>query len=209
LKYYWGPLLGDSYALKKILFYTDPFFAECRAYGRIQECQKELRSRTKLVVKCHGYIFLSKKDERHLQEQGVDMGSNLLGKKLRRATGGRGRIRAIVKDLAPENKPINKGNFKAALRNVKDLNGFKIYNRDIRAENFKGPHIVDFGSSWTEPHCLLDALEDWTARESRLEDLVMFDNMVTEEGITESRVALPNLVYLRKLRSSSKKEKET
>ena len=209
MQYYWGPLLGDDYPLENVLFYTDPFFAECRAYGRIQEGQKEKRSREKLAVKCHGYIFLSKKDEKYLQEQGIDLGSHLLDNKLRRATGGQGRIRAIVKDLAPENKPINNSNLTEALRKVKQLNELKIYNRDIRAENFKGPHIVDFGSSWTEPHCLLAALDKFGDNDSRIVDLAMFDDMIFEEKIKTKLVAMPNLEYREKLRSSSKKEKKT
>ncbi|KAH8761543.1 hypothetical protein F5883DRAFT_562153 [Diaporthe sp. PMI_573] len=32
--YYWRVYLGSSTPLKKMIYYTDPFFAECRAYGR-------------------------------------------------------------------------------------------------------------------------------------------------------------------------------
>jgi hypothetical protein len=64
-----------------------------------------------------------------------------------------------VKDLAPSPTSVNSRNVQAALRRVRKLNELQIYNRDIRAENFIGGKLVDFGSSWTKPHIILDALE--------------------------------------------------
>lgn len=64
------------------------------------------------------------------------------------------------------------------------LNGQRIYNMDIRLGNYRDGKIVDFGSSWTAPHALLDALDDRGARVSKLADRVMFDEMVRDEEIS-------------------------
>ncbi|KAH8767190.1 kinetochore Sim4 complex subunit FTA2-domain-containing protein [Diaporthe sp. PMI_573] len=156
-KYYWGVYLGNSMPLKRVIYYTDPFFAECRAY--------------------------SHKDMRMLEHIGLDLRTEVLDAKLRQALDRGGRVQAIMKDLAPSPTSINSRNVWVALSRVRKLNELQIYNRDIRADNFIGGKVVDFGSSWTEPHIILDALEPDDAEDSRLEDLVMFDDMIEEEKI--------------------------
>ena len=150
-------------------------------------------------------MFLSKEGEAYLEDQGIDLGRDTLDNKLLKATGGQGRIRAIVKDLEPGDVTINAQNLRKALTNIRLLNKLKIYNRDVRAENFKNGYLVDFGSAWTEPHCLLDALADWMARDSRLEDLVMFADMIAEEEIKTKLVVLPDFDFRDKLRSHQKR----
>lgn len=200
--YYWGVYLGASTRLKKVIYYTDPFFAECRAYGRIEDASKRLGVKDQLAVKCHGYIYLGDEDKEKLQKMGLDLGTDVLDEKLKRALDGGGRVRAIVKDLALSHTSVNSRNVRAALERVRKLNELQIYNRDIRAENFVGGKLVDFGSSWTEPHVILNALEPDEAEDSRLEDLVMFDDMIEEEDIkTRPAVrALANVEYRKKLR---------
>jgi hypothetical protein len=202
--YYWGIYLGASARLKKVIYYTDPFFAECRAYGRIQEASEKLGIKDQLAVKCHGYIYLGDGDKKKLEEMGLDLRTDVLDEKLRRALEGGGRVRAIVKDLALSQASVNSSNVRAALQRVRKLNELQIYNRDVRAENFVGGKLVDFGSSWTEPHIILDALEPDEAEDSRLEDIVMFDDMIEEEEIkTRPRVrALANVEYRKKLRGN-------
>lgn len=208
--YYWGVYLGASTPLKKLIYYTDPFFAECRAYARIEEAPKRLGTKDQLAVKCHGYIYLGDGDKKKLEHMGLDLGTEVLDNKLRRALDGGGRVRAIVKELAPSHTSVNSRNVRAALSRVRKLNELQIYNRDIRAENFVGGKLVDFGSSWTEPHIILDALEPDDVEDSRLEDLVMFDDMIEEEEIrTRPKLqALDNVneEYRKKLRKTKGKE---
>ncbi|KAK8074980.1 kinetochore Sim4 complex subunit FTA2-domain-containing protein [Apiospora hydei] len=184
--YYWGPLLRDDIPLEEILCYTDPFFAEC-------------------PVKCHGYLYLSKDDEAFLTELGVDLGIDILDDSLRKALGHGGRVRAIVKDMAPESSGVTARSLTKVLRRVRALNQLDVFNRDIRLENFRGGLLVDFGSSWTKPHIVLDALGAVDKRDSLLEDLVMFDDMVAEEDIKTRLKALPNLEYCEKLRPRTDK----
>ncbi len=54
-----GGLVGVSTPLATVAYHTDPFFAECRAYGRIIEEQKKGTARNDIVVPCHGFLFLS------------------------------------------------------------------------------------------------------------------------------------------------------
>jgi hypothetical protein len=81
----------------------------------------------------------------------------------------------------------------------------EIYNRDIRRENFREGKLVDFGSAWTEPHCFMHSADTKEPGETRLMDLVMFDEMVDLEGIKTKIKAMQNWGYCKKLRSHSKK----
>jgi hypothetical protein len=187
--------------LERVVFYTDPFYAECRAYGRIKEAQEKGILKRQIVVPCHGYIFLKERDEQMLEERGVDLGRDALDDEFRQVAGEDDRARAIVKDFAPEDTGVHAKNLRKILRGIRSLNKLGIYNRDIRAENFKNGRLVDFGSSWTEPHSILSSLDEVEARSTRVEDLVMFDDMVEEEEITTDIRAMPNLDYCKKLRS--------
>jgi hypothetical protein len=176
--------------LNEIIFYTDPFFAECRAYGRIKEARVAKGIREKLAVPCHGYLFLTRRDERRLKRDGIDLGSRSLSKELRPPLLDTNLVRAIVKDFEPRPSGLNSKNVRQALRKLKQLNEIQVYNGDVRGENFRGGYLVDFGTSQTEPHCLLDALEEAQADAKKEEDMVMFDEAVIEDEVKTTARAL-------------------
>ncbi|KAL2678763.1 hypothetical protein Neosp_009514 [[Neocosmospora] mangrovei] len=71
--YFWEPLVGEDISLQTVSYYTDPFYAECRAYGRIQEAIKKGYLKPKIVVPCHGFFFLQERDEKVLQSRNIDL----------------------------------------------------------------------------------------------------------------------------------------
>lgn len=173
--------------LKEAIWYTDPFYAECRAYGRIREGLESGLVTEQTAVKCYGYLLLNKHDARWLKNEGIDLDYELLDHELREALGGDTRVRAIVKQFEKDTTEVHAGNIRKAWRSVCLLNDrLKIYNMDIKADKFIGSRLVDFGSSWTEPHKLLDYLEEVReemAKANRLKDRVNFENMIEEEEI--------------------------
>ncbi|KAI3338388.1 kinetochore Sim4 complex subunit FTA2-domain-containing protein [Ustulina deusta] len=204
---FWEAHLGDSYPPEKIIFYTDPFYAECRAFGRIQQAydNQEIHHRRVLAVKCHGYMFLKKNDQLALEKKGCYFGADLLDDKILRASGGNGRVRVIVKDLEPD-VGLNARKIRKAFERVYALNQLKIYNRDVRAANFVNCRLVDFGLSWTQPHEILEALAKDESRDEKLGDRVMFNDMIAVEGIKTRLNVLPDTGYWTKLRAWSKAE---
>ncbi|KAI1176028.1 kinetochore Sim4 complex subunit FTA2-domain-containing protein [Nemania sp. FL0916] len=190
VRYYWEDELDDSFPLNEIIFYTDPFFAECRAYGRIKEARVTKRVREKLVVPCHGYLFLNKKDEMWLKRDGVDLGSKHLSKEYHPTLVDPTLVRAIVKDFEPRPSGLTSKNVRQALRRVKRLNEIGIYNGDVRGDNFRGGYLVDFGTAQTEPHCLLDILDEDDLGAKKEEDMVMFDEAVIEDEVKTRARAL-------------------
>ncbi|KAH6847092.1 kinetochore Sim4 complex subunit FTA2-domain-containing protein [Chaetomium sp. MPI-CAGE-AT-0009] len=202
-RYYWGNLLDDSVPLSDVIFHTDPFYAECRAYGRIKKAQGNRRGKRELAVPCHGYLFLQERDMQILREERVDLNEDAVDNKLLQVNREDGRVRAIVKDFVPGDSGVNAGNIRQILRDIRALNRLGIYVGDVRADNFKAGKIVDFGLSSTVPHCIMKSLDEVGLRDSKLEDLVMFDEMVVEEGLVTTVKAMPNMEYCSKLRSWS------
>ncbi|KAI1123663.1 kinetochore Sim4 complex subunit FTA2-domain-containing protein [Nemania abortiva] len=184
-KWDWGNLLGNEYPLEKAIFYTDPFYAECRAYGRIKEATDRGEVTGKIATKCRGYIFLNADDQRWLENEGIDLGTEILSDELLPIVGGAGRPRAIVKDFEIAGTDFDKQTpqqIRSSFRNVWLLNKLGIFNRDIRAENFRNGWLVDFDTSYTLPHDIYGALPPSKAIGMQAEDTVDFEEMLKRVG---------------------------
>lgn len=189
-RYYRDTRLEKEVPLGEAIFYTDPFYAECRAYGKIQQGLDTGDVKTHIAVKCHGYLYLKAEDKRWIKN--LDLEYRLLDDELRQALGDT-RVRAIVKSLDKDPRKVDAENVKKAWQRLFLLNhSLKIYNMDIKADNFINYRLVDFGSSWTEPHILLEYLEKdipTTARAKKSRDRTNFQNMIDDEEIpTKLRV---------------------
>jgi hypothetical protein len=104
----------------------------------------------------------------------------------------------------PGDAGVNAGNLREILRDIRALNKLGIYVADVRADNFRGGKLIDFGLSITVPHCIMESLDEVRLGHQQLIDLVMFDDMVEEERVVTAVRAMPNLEYRSKLRSWSK-----
>ncbi|KAI0411140.1 kinetochore Sim4 complex subunit FTA2-domain-containing protein [Xylaria grammica] len=202
--FYWGTRLREKLPLKQAIFYTDPFYAECRAYGRIEDGKVDRHSRMprvrqQIAVKCHGYLLLDDSDKRWLLDRGHDLETDLLDNDVHEALEGDTRVRAIVKHLDKRPSLLHAGNIGRAWTSVHLLNkSLKIYNMDIKADNFIGFRLVDFGSSWTEPHEILrylDEKHERVGRNKRGRDRENFDDMIEEEEIPTRLKVVPTSRY--------------
>ncbi|KAI1739228.1 kinetochore Sim4 complex subunit FTA2-domain-containing protein [Xylaria scruposa] len=178
--------LREAYPLEKLMVYTDPFYAECRAYGRIKEAVDRGEIREKIAAKCHGYIFLNSIDEKWLINHGIDLGTKILDDQLRQIVGGAGKPRAIVKDFeiaGPDLDEQTPQQIRRSFRSIWQLNQLGIFNRDVRTENFRNGWLVDFDTSYTLPHAIYSTLSPFEAAATRGRDEVKFDEMLKEAGI--------------------------
>ncbi|KAK2593437.1 hypothetical protein QQS21_008854 [Conoideocrella luteorostrata] len=178
-----GALLGRDTPLDTAAFYTDPFYRECRAYGRIHEAIRRRELKADVAVACHGYFFLQTKDQQILNNHNIDLRLDMVDLDYQSATIGGCRPRAIVKDLASSDSGVTGKNLGRLLHNLSRLNRAGVYNSDIHLNNYKDGKIIDFGSSWTEPNPLLDAWGKITNWLEKMGDRIRFDEMVTKEGI--------------------------
>ncbi|KAI1299763.1 kinetochore Sim4 complex subunit FTA2-domain-containing protein [Xylaria venustula] len=198
-----------------LTFHTDPFFAECRAYGRINQYYEGLgntaerrrgRSRSGprtantrlLAVPCYGYITLSADYEKLFREK-FDIfdwnrpdleDSNHVARKP---------FRALVKKFIPSQVSIL--NPRRMLGDLKKLRNLGIFVRDIYARNYKDGLLVDFSVAWTEPHWCMRAMGRYQLECEKRSDLNLFDAMIEHKKVKTVVRATRNYLYCRKLRS--------
>ncbi|KAK3901226.1 kinetochore Sim4 complex subunit FTA2-domain-containing protein [Staphylotrichum tortipilum] len=155
-------LLWPLASPRRYLDYLDPFNCECRAYGRLRAEQRE-----DLAVGAHGYLLLTPEQEAEMRWEehlGVP-------------------VRAIVKDLALEDKPWTPAQQPALWRDLEDLHALGILVRDITVFNYVGGKLVDLGHAWTMPHPCLDYIDDYFLAEERQKDPLELDCALVDWGI--------------------------
>ncbi|KAI0437013.1 kinetochore Sim4 complex subunit FTA2-domain-containing protein [Xylaria telfairii] len=205
---FWVSIEGKTYALKVFNFFSiqeirpdtfgkehllndnvvrhqlDPFYAECRAFGRLVEKKKD----DELAVRCHGYVFLSDNIERQIESQFGIHDWN------RKAEDEGSQLRAIVKDYIVWKSLRHRKTFETMRNKLEDLNKLGIYNMDIREDNYLGGRLFDFSIAITFPHLSLWP-KLWSVEQilnDKENDLGCFDSMVKRvRKKEESERALP------------------
>lgn len=128
-------------------------------------------------------MFLPETDAKVLRDRKVDLGLEHADMEYQKDAVWAGKPRAIIKALASPKTGVCEKSLSKILSHIGRLNKQGILNQDIRKDNFREGRLVDFGSSWTAPHKLLDALHGVTLSERLLIDRSMFDQMVSDEEI--------------------------
>ncbi|CAH0054984.1 unnamed protein product [Clonostachys solani] len=174
-------ILADP-TLDNIAHYDDPFYNECRAYGRINEYIKKKKSPSlsNIAAPCHGFFFLRPRDTHELErDYHLNVGYGEINVDYQDSTVGGLRPRAIVKDLAPDLYEYWDGKMlNTMLRGILRLNRHGILNRDIKADNYVGTQLVDFGRAATMPDLIFDHLPNWQKPSELHVDLIRFHEMV-------------------------------
>lgn len=190
--------------IEQVIFQNDPFFSECRAYGRLKDAQSE-----HLAARCYGYVLLTAAQEAELDDRGCATSWDR-----RDATRGRP-IRGIVKEYIPDGggPPFTFDMLPRMKRDVRDLNALGIINWDIREDNYRCGRLVDFSQARTSPHMELDLHSALVPRnvvaECCVRDQACFDDMVqlwNEEHPAQRfwGYFLPDPVFGRRLRDRSR-----
>lgn len=128
-------------------------------------------------------MYLGAKDERILEDSGVTLRDEDSDSESRESTEEPAPIRAIVKKLARPISGVTVRRQGKILVDIETLNMLKIYNRDVRAENFRDGLLVDFGFSFTEPNIFLEDYDEARLRGLYLHDRGMFEDMLNDEKI--------------------------
>ncbi|KAI0811332.1 kinetochore Sim4 complex subunit FTA2-domain-containing protein [Xylaria sp. FL0064] len=193
-----------------LTFHSDPFFAECRAYGRINQyyedlANKALRSKYRQrygkirlpAVPCYGYTTLPAEFEDSLRKRfrvsEWDRPEREVSKQIKRQP-----FRCLVKKLIDSRVSIL--NPRRMLADLKQLRKLGIYTRDIYARNYIDGLLVDFSLAWTKPHWCIEAMGPNQRGCILKRDLMMFDNMIEYENVKTTVRATRNTYYCFKLR---------
>lgn len=128
--------------------HTDPFYNECRAYGRLEE--RGLNG--KVAVRCHGYITISAKKEEVLGRKLKVWDWDRPGGEYDMPPSERQPFRVIVKDLISRDDPLTGKVADKILRDLKKMRRCGVYCNDVRTRNYKAGLLVDMSVAMTEPH---------------------------------------------------------
>ena len=180
-----------------IIAHMDPFYAECRAYGRIESKGRN----GKVVVRCYGFITIPGEQQEELDEKFGTGGWERPEEDKEQAYSNRATLRAIVKELVPGDVSFATKMIVRMKADLKALRRMGVYVRDVRADNYKNGKLVDFSTLWTYPHIMLSE-RYWlrtTIERERDWELTEFDDMIKDSGLanpTWTR-ATPNSEYMK------------
>jgi len=185
-----------------IVGHLDPFYAECRAYGRIAETNRK----RPVAVPCYGFLRIPAAQEDFLNATFDISDWDRPKEEYDRPIADRQSFRAIVKELVTDPVPFKNNMVRGMLADLRSLRNITVFVRDIRADNYCGGKLVDFSVSWTVPHLMLaDGLRDMDfIEEDIIEELIAFDKMIEDAGIVTPVRATRNKVYASKLRPRKK-----
>ncbi|KAL9106676.1 MAG: hypothetical protein Q9227_008328 [Pyrenula ochraceoflavens] len=178
---------------------NDPFYAECRAYGRIASKPRK----RPIAVACHGFVSIPAKQESFFARKFDISDWRRPEEELSLPPAKQQPLRALVKDLIETEPEITAKLINSMRRDLKALNSLKIYVMDVRWNNYKGGHLVDFSVAWTVPHFEFrrDVNSEEDIEMNRQVDLAAFKKMVKEELSMDASVrTVPNPDLIASLR---------
>ena len=175
--------------------HCDPFFRECRAYGRLEE--EKLNG--KVAVHCYGYITIPCEKEKLFRRKFKIYDWNRPGVERSIPVSERQPLRAIVKGLILKDTPLTGRVADNILRDMKRMRRCGIYSNDVFPRNYKGGLLVDMSLAMTEPFFLFKVRRE---RKKMLKDkeLYMWENMVKENQLDTRTRPFRNEEYCKKLR---------
>ncbi|KAI0154194.1 kinetochore Sim4 complex subunit FTA2-domain-containing protein [Xylariaceae sp. FL1272] len=177
-----GPIRGRTVTDSELEFHTDPFYAECRAYGQIEVQRKRQGLKRKDIADCYGFLALKTTDENILKDYGIDLWRDIHVDDEYRQRAEGSPIRALVKEYVEEDVEFDERTRKRMMTSIKWMNRNNILINDIHAQNFKNGYLLDFGLSWTKPHCLWRNTSRQNMKAVLTVDLVMLKEMNEDDG---------------------------
>lgn len=183
---------------KDFVHQCDPFYSECRAYGRLKEAGRE-----DLAVKVYGYLMINERDEDAVYTK-MSRQFDFLVDWNRLPVHKNAPIRVIVKEYIQDPTPYTRAMFPAMMSNLKQVNSLGIMVWDIKEDNYMSGILIDFSQARTMPHFMLD-LEDpiWSnyfKEETFFHDYGAFDNRIIKDW--NERVPYSQKIWSRFLKSS-------
>jgi len=152
----------------------DPFYKECRAYGRLIETHLN----GKAAARYFGYILIPAEIETVFEREFEDLDWNRPCEEYDKPPTKRQPFRAILKEFVPDEGPLIHKIVKRILNDLQKMRKQGVYPRDIAARNYKAGLLIDFSAAMTEPHFLFQIRPSYQVDRYKKEDLFDFDQMI-------------------------------
>lgn len=190
----------DRVPLETRRAHQDPFYNECRAYGRL--IQKKANGKS--AVHCYGHTSLPAEREAELNQRFNIKTWDRPSEEVVKPIAEQRPLRAIVKELLLEDYPLTEKVLNKMLRDLLRMRRLGVYPRDVVARNYKNGLLVDFSCAMTKPHYLFDIRSKFQVEFLQGEDLRGLQQMIYRSKATTARRAVPSREYCSKLRSYTK-----
>lgn len=186
----------EKIPIETIRLQTDPFYNECRAYGRLIECDVN----GKVAVRCHGHIAIPAAREEELNRRFEVYAWDRPEDDSELSVSKRQPFRAIVKDLIEDDRPLNEKKLIRMRKDLLKMHKFGVYPQDVQERNYGGGLLLDFSIAITKPHWVFETKRSWWIRIMIKDDLNMLQEMILESGVKTWQRAVRNREYCMKLR---------
>ncbi|KAL9607372.1 MAG: hypothetical protein Q9167_007712 [Letrouitia subvulpina] len=178
-------------------FHSDPFYSECRAYGKLIETNLNGR----VAVRCHGYTTITAKEVHQLAER-FQIEEWQLDEGIVEPIDSQDQpYRAVVKDLIRDDVKLTTRIANRMKRDLSAMQKHHIWPYDIKLDNYRAGLLIDLSTAITRPHYWLRVTKS-RGQLDMLEfaDLVNFDEMIEEANPNIIVRTLPDQRTLKKLR---------
>ena len=182
--------------IKTIRFQTDPFHNECRAYGRLIECDVN----GKVAVRCHGHMAVPAAREEELARRFEVYVWDRPEDDSKLSASERQPFRAIVKDLIEDDRPLNEKKLIRMRKDLLTMHKLGVYPQDVQERNYRGGLLLDFSIAITKPHWVFEMKRPWWISTMENDDMNMLQVIMLESGVKTWQRAVRNREYCTKLR---------
>ena len=181
-------------SIKTIRFQSDPFYNECRAYGRLIDCGVN----GKVAVRCHGHLEIpAAREEELAQRFDVYAWDSPTDDTSSKTTP----LRAIVKDLVQEDhNPLNERVLGRMRKDLLKMRKLGVHPQDVYLRNYGGGLLLDFSIAITKPHWVFENQEPWEFRAMQNDEMQLLQVLMLESGVKTWQRAVRNREYCMKLR---------
>lgn len=176
--------------------HSDPFYNECRAYGRLEETKLN----GKVAVYCHGYVTLSADKEEQLEREFGVREWDRPDEEYDKPVSQRQPFRAIVKDLVLKDVRLSAKIADKMLTDLKRMRRTGVYPGDIVLRNYKAGLLIDFSTARTEPFYLFNLRPGRQTQIMKDTDLYMWERMRKENKLDTRKRAVRDERYCANLR---------
>ena len=175
---------------------TDPFYNECRAYGRLIEYDVN----GKVAVRCHGHMAIPAAREEELARRFEVYEWDRPEDDSKLSVSKRQPFRAIVKDLIEDDRPLNEKKLIRMRKALLRMHKLGVYPQDVQERNYGGGLLLDFSIAITKPHWVFETKLPWWIRSIINDDLNMLQVIMLESGVKIWQRVVRNREYCMKLR---------
>lgn len=191
---------------ERAIMEMDPFNAECRAYGRLEETDSQ-----HLAAGCYGYLLLNQSQENAIEQLDAEVSAEPDPWDRQDTFSGKP-LRCLVKEyLEVGATPFTPKQVSRIKNNIRQIHKLGIVIYDVRLGNYINGNLIDFSQAHTVPHFDLDLNSRMNTRSTIAKlcahDLADFDAMMTEWNDLHPEQPiwarfLPNRLYGRRLRDN-------